>query len=448
MSLPNKETPKVGLVTSICIIAACMIGTGVFTSLGFQVATIQSTSTLLLLWIAGGVVAICGALTYSELAVSMPKSGGEYRYLSKLYHPSLGFLSGWFSAILGFAGPVAFSSMAFGQYFSTVVPEANPSLLATGLLIIITLINIASLKAGTGFQTVFTIINLLLIVVIIICGFILPDHSHFQISFTKADFKQALSPDFFVSLVYVSFAYSGWNSATYIAEEIKDPRKNLPRALFLGSFIVMILYLLLNFVFLYSTPIPQLKGQFQVAYFAAKSIFGADGALIIAGIISIGLIASVNSMMFTGPRVTRAIGEDFPFLGKLATLNKKGSPVYAILLQFFIALMLIHFSNPSDLVMYLGFTLSIFTTLTVAGVFINRYRNNSLFYGSEKISIGSTLKMIIKIVIPLLFIALEVYMMYFLLKKYPIPSIAVFFTMLSGLIVYAFINKKKTSENN
>jgi APA family basic amino acid/polyamine antiporter len=449
VSLPDKETPKVGLVTAICIIAANMIGTGVFTSLGFQVMGIHSVSALLLLWVTGGIVAICGALTYAELAVSMPRSGGEYRYLSNLYHPSLGFLSGWVSATLGFAGPVAIAAMAFGEYFSNVIPGTDPNILATILLVGITIINIASIKAGTGFQTIFTLINLSLIIIIIICGFILPDHSHFHMTFTSNDLKQAESEDFFVSLVYVSFAYSGWNSATYIAEEIKNPKKNLPRALFLGSFIVMILYLLLNFIFLYSTPIPQLSGQLQVGFIAAKNIFGQDGALIIAVIISIGLIASVNSMMFTGPRVTRAIGEDFPFFGKLAHLNSKGSPVYAILLQFLIALILIYISNPNEVMTYLGFTLSLFTTLTVAGVFINRYRNKSLFVSPNNINARSIIKMILKFIIPLLFILLELYMMYYLLKNKPKPSIAGFLTILSGLIVYAFINKKnRTSENN
>ncbi len=457
MSLPTKETPKIGLITAICIIAANMIGTGVFTSLGFQVLGIQSISALLLLWVAGGVVAICGALTYAELAVSMPRSGGEYRYLSNLYHPALGFLSGWVSATLGFAGPVAIASMAFGEYFSNVIPNTDPTSfvslltphsLATLLLIIITIINIASIKAGTGFQTVFTIINLSLIVIIVICGFVLSDHSHFHISFAKQDFKQVFSSDFFVSLVYVSFAYSGWNSATYIAEEINEPRKNLPRALFLGSLIVMVLYLLLNFIFLYSTPIPQLSGQLQVAFIAAQNIFGKEGALIIAAIISIGLIASVNSMMFTGPRVTRAIGEDFPIFRKLAHINSKGSPVYAILLQFVIALILIYISNPNDVMTYLGFTLSLFTTLTVIGVFIDRYKHKNLFFGSEPISTRSIVKMIVKNVIPLLFVGFEVGMMYFLIDKKPIPSIAGFLSILTGLIVYVFINKNKNKSEN
>ena len=433
--MSNTETPKIGLITAISLIVASMIGTGVFTSLGFQVIGIHSTAALLMLWIAGGIVALFGALSYAELAVYMPRSGGEYRYLSNLYHPALGFLSGWVSATLGFAGPVAIACMAFGEYFSNLV-SWNTNLLASIILAGITIVNLTSLKLGGRFQTVFTLVNISLILAIIICGFVLPDHSHFLFSLTKDDASQMISPEFFESLVYVSFAYSGWNSATYIAEEIKDPKKNLPKALFWGSFIVMILYLLLNLIFLYSSPISELNNQFQVAFIAAKNIFGQKGALIIAVIISIGLIASINSMMFTGPRVTRAIGQDFPIFKKLAHINSKGSPVYAILLQFLIALILIHISNPKEIMKYIGFTLSLFTTLAVAGVFINRYKNPSV----EKKSI---LLKITYILIPSIFILLELMMMFYLFQKDPWPPIAGFLTILSGLLVYAFIYKKQ-----
>ena len=431
--MSDKETPKIGLITAISIIVASMIGTGVFTSLGFQVIGIKSVSALLMLWIAGGVVALCGALSYAELAISMPRSGGEYRYLSNLYHPALGFLSGFVSSTLGFAGPVAFSSLAFGQYFSNLV-AINPSILATIILVAVTVINIASLKLGSRFQTIFTVINLSLILIIVICGFILPDHSHFQISFTKNDFTQMISPDFFVSLVYVSFAYSGWNSATYVAEEIKDPRKNLPRALFWGSFIVMILYLLLNFIFLYSSPIEQLNNQFQVAFVAAENIFGKEGAVIIAAIISIGLVASINSMMFTGPRVTKAIGQDFPIFNKLAHVNSKGSPIYAILLQFLFALVLIHIFDPRQIMTYIGFTLSLFTTLSVAGVYLNlsKYPDNVSLNRSPWF-----------LIVPALFIVIELLMMVYLLIQDPAPPVYGFLTVLSGLIVYFLINKKQ-----
>jgi APA family basic amino acid/polyamine antiporter len=428
-------TQKISLIVAICLIVANMIGTGVFTSLGFQVMGIQSVSALLLLWILGGVMALCGALTYAELAVAMPRSGGEYRYLSQLYHPALGFLSGWISATLGFAGPVAISAMAFGEYFSKVTGYA-PGTLATILLIIVTLVNLASIKAGSRFQTTFTLINLSLIVLIIICGLVLPSHEHFQLSFHSSDWQQVLSPDFAVSLVYVSFAYSGWNAATYIAEDIHKPETNLPRALFWGSFIVMILYLLLNFIFLYSTPIPQLSGQIEVAFIAAQNIFGAKGALIIASIISIGLIASVNSMMFTGPRVTQAIGEDFPFFKKLAVRNAQGSPVYAILLQFLIALVLIHISDFKQIMTYLGFTLSLFTTLTVAGVFVYRAKNPN---------IQLPYRTVLYPIVPILFIIIELCMMFYLFWKNPVPSVAGFSTIFLGLFVYLFIHKKKLS---
>jgi len=428
----NHSDPKIGVITATSLVIANMVGTGVFTSLGFQVLGIQSVFALLMLWVVGGVVALCGALTYAELAVTMPRSGGEYRYLSNLYHPSVGLVSGWISSTLGFAGPVAISSMAFGEYFSNIL-DASPDLLAVFLLIVITLINLGGLKAGGYFQTGITFLNLFLIVVIIISGIVLSDHSHYTISLNAEDIKQSFSAPFYISLVYVSFAYSGWNSAAYIAGEIKNPRKNLPIALFSGTIVVMFLYLLLNFIFLYSTPIPQLSGQVQIAFIAAKNIFGEQGAIFVAFIISIGLTASVNSMMFTGPRVTRAIGEDFPVFKKMTVLNSKGSPMYAVLLQFTIALILIFTSSFEQVMTYIGFTLSLFTTLTVAGVFINRYKNpkHTLQFKTPGYP-----------VVPLLFIALEVFMMVFLIKENTVPSMAGLITAVSGFVVYLFVYKK------
>ena len=435
MSLSSKISPKIGLITAVCLIAANMIGTGVYTSLGYQAMGTQSVLALLLLWVAGGVVALCGALTYAELAASMPKSGGEYRYLSNIYHPSVGFLSGWVSVTIGFAGPMAINAMAFGEYFSNIFNLA-PDTLAVGLLILVVGINIISFSAGSNFQTLFTILNICMILGISVSGFILADHSHFHFSTTSGDVSQIFTASFAVSLVYVSYAYSGWNSATYIAEEIKDPAKNIPRALFIGTAAVMLLYLTVNFIFLYTVPLAELTANpKQIAFTSAQKIFDIGGAKIIAAIISVGLIASVNSMVITGPRVTKAIGEDFSFFKIFTSHNKKGSPVVAILLQFSIALILIITSKFDQVMTYIGFTLSLFTTLTVAGVFVYRYKNGHAIPKDTYKTWGYP-------VTPILFIMLEIWMMVFLLKNDPVPSLAGLATVLSGLVVYFIIKKK------
>jgi basic amino acid/polyamine antiporter, APA family len=427
-----KEKTKIGLITAICIIVANMIGVGVYTSIHYQAMGIHSSFAILLLWVVGGIIALSGALSYGELAVHMPRSGGEYNYLSKIYHPAVGFLSGWVSSTVGFSAPLAAMAMAFGFYFGHIV-GVDPQILAFSLVGVLTLINISSFKLGRSFQTVFTIMNILLILLISVSGFIWGDHSHFTFSMQKNDFDAVFQDNFAVSLVFVSFAYSGWNSATYVAGEIKDPSKLLPKALFIGTFIVLILYVLLNFIFLYTVPLPDLAANEHVAFVSAVNIFGHDGAKIISIVISIGLVASVNSIMIAGPRVTQVIGEDFRFFKTFAKENKSGTPFYATLLQSFLAIILIATSSFDGIITYIGFTLSLFTTLTVAGVFVYR-RHHTLDQNSYR-TWGYPIT-------PLILISLELWMMYYLCKNRTEESLYGFATILSGLIIYYLISTK------
>ncbi len=267
---------KIGFYTAISIVIANMIGTGVFTSLGFQVMGIQSGAALLALWIVGGILALCGALTYGEIGAAYPENGGEFHYLSKLYHPALGFLSGWVSVTVGFAAPIAAASMALGKYVHSVYPTINVMLLAIGVIICITALHSFNLKAGSAFQRVFTLVKVLVIITFILFGILY--HPNFDISF-QLDSNAAsniFSASFATSLIYVTYAYSGWNAAAYISGEIKNVNRTLPRALFLGTLIVLIVYTLLNFVFLTTTPIETLCGQIEVGYLSANQIFGSN----------------------------------------------------------------------------------------------------------------------------------------------------------------------------
>jgi basic amino acid/polyamine antiporter, APA family len=439
MSIPevNNKT-KIGLVTAICLIVANMIGVGVFTSLGYQVLGTKSVFALLALWVVGGVVALCGALTYGELAVAMPRSGGEYNYLSKIYHPALGFLSGWVSCTVGFAAPMAMMGVLFGHYFENLFPGLSPEGLGIVLVVVLTLVNISSFKAGSSFQTFFTLLNIVLILGISIAGYFLADHSHFAFTTGKKDFLALTDRAFGNSLVYVSFAYSGWNSATYIAGEIRNPFRNLPKALFIGTALVTVLYLLLNFIFLYAVPMDELAGQVEVAGIAALKIFGPYGGTIISIVISITLVASVNSMMITGPRVTKVIGEDFSFFKKLAKTNHSGTPIYATLIQSSIAILLIYFSGFESITTYIGFTLSLFIMLTVTGVFVNRlrYPDQELQYRTWGYPVT-----------PIIFILLEGYMIFGLFVMRWEESLYGMATVLSGLIVYYFVREKNHTIN-
>jgi len=424
---------------AIAIVVSNMIGTGVYTSLYLQAAGINSVFALLFIWITGGIVAICGALTYGELAARIPRSGGEYTFLSELFHPSFGFLSGFISMTIGFAAPMAISAIALGSYANNFLP-ISPMIIAIGTIVILTALNSSSFRIGANFNFAATTINVLLIIGFCIFGLFKGHHEGFSFTVNAGDFKQVFSPAFAISLVYVSFAYSGWNSASYITHQIKNPVKNLPFILIIGTLIVITLYTLLNFIFLYSTPIPDIieKGK-DFAYLCANNIFGETGGRLVAILISIGLIASINSLLILGPRVTQALTLDYKAIKGLGVENKHGAPVWATLLLTLIALVLIWTSTFQQIMTMIGFTLGIFTIASVSGIFILRHR---LKKNGENIyhTFGYPY-------IPLLFILIEGCMMVFVLLNDPKPSIAGITLTLSGFVFYYILTKSKKHVN-
>ena len=409
-----------------------MIGTGVYTSLGLQAAGVHSVLALILIWITGGFVALCGALTYGELAARIPKSGGEYIFLSRIYHPVLGFLSGFISMTIGFAAPMAIAAIALGNYAGNII-NLGPSIIAVSTIIILTILNSSSFKTGANFNFITTSVNIFLILGLCVMGFISGHHPDYSFTAGQADLKQVISPAFAVSLVYVSFAYSGWNSAAYITHQVKNPVKNLPRVFVSGTLIVMTLYTLLNFVFLYTVPIPELEGKVDIAFLAARNIFGPAGGKFVAVIISIGLIASINSLLILGPRVTQAIAEDYVPLRFLGVENRNGSPFYATGLLTVVALVLIWTSTFEQIMTLIGFTLSLFTIMSVIGVFVIRNKTKT---GSEDFyhTFGYP-------VIPLFFILIEGCMMVYVLINRPVQSFIGIGITFVGLIVYLILIK-------
>ncbi|MCX6225740.1 MAG: amino acid permease, partial [Bacteroidia bacterium] len=357
---------------AIAIVVSNMIGTGVYTSLGLQVAGVHSVLALLFIWITGGLVALCGALTYGELAARIPKSGGEYIFLSRIFHPAIGFMSGFISITIGFAAPMAIAAIALGCYAGNLVP-VSPMIITVSVIVILSLINLSSFKSGVNFNFVTTGLNILLILLLCIAGLIAGPHSSFSLTAQPSDFKQVFSPAFAISLVYVSFAYSGWNSATYITHQIKDPVRNLPKVLITGTLIVMTLYTLMNFVFLYTVPLADLEGRVDVAFLAAGNIFGSSGGKFVASLISIGLIATINSLLIFGPRVTQALANDYKLLRLLGIENKHGSPIYGTILLTVISIGLIITSTFDQIMTLLGFSLSLFTIMSVVGVIVLRF---------------------------------------------------------------------------
>lgn len=417
----------VSTLTATAIVVADMVGVGVFTSLGFQVKDISSGFVLLLLWTVGGVVALCGAICYAELASMFPRSSGEYNFLARTYHPALGFIAGWLSATVGFAAPIALAAMAFGEYFKSIAPGAPPLALGLGIIWLVAAVQLFGIRHSSIFQTTSTVIKLVLIIAFITAGFALGRGQPISFAPSLADAAQLFSAPFAIGLVFVMYSYAGWNAATYIIEEIRDPHRTLPRALFGGTLIVLLLYVALNAVFLYTTPIEKLSGQIDVAVIAGTYIFGDWGGRIVGGLICIGLISSINAMMWIGPRVTVAMGEDFWLLRIFSRKSRNNVPSVAILFQAATASALLGTQTFEAVLDFIQFSLIFCSFLAVAGVMKLRYTHPHLVRPYRAWGYPVT---------PLIFMSVALFMMFYLVTNRPVQSLAGFLMMLVGLVIY------------
>ncbi len=425
---------RISLQTGIAIVIANMIGTGVFTSLGFQLVDIDSVFVILMLWLIGGIAALCGALTYGELGAALPRSGGEYNFLSQIYHPSVGFIGGWVSATVGFAAPTALVCMTFGIYSESIFPSLDAQFLAIALLLLATAIHTHSVWMGGGFQRIFTFLKVLLVCVFILLAFILGDAQPISSILPQmSDLGDMLSPAFAVSLIYVSYAYTGWNAGTYLTNELENPQTNLPKALIIGTAAVTIIYVLLNFAFLYTAPMEALKGEVEIGYISATYMVGKSGGKIMAGVLALLLISTASAMVFAGPRVLMVMGEDMNIFRFLSHKNKVGVPVRAILFQSAISLMFILSGTFEEVLVYAGFVLASTTFITVAGVFVLRLRKPDLPRPYRTFGYPFT---------PSIFLVLVGWTLIFLLVNKPSESFAGVLTMFIGWLVYQLGKKK------
>ena len=314
MVASKKKRRHLSVWTAASFVIASMIGTGVFTSLGYQLVDIQSIFPLIMLWVIGGIIALCGALSYSELATIYPRSGGEYHLLRVIIHPSIGFAAGIVSATVGFTAPLVLASIAFGNYLSPLIPFIDTRIIALIVIISIHYLHMTNIRWGIIFQDSFTLIKIGLILFFIIFGFFVGTNEQISIVPATGDIKIILSPEFAISLIWVSYAYTGWNSSVYIAGEIEKPKVNIPKSMIIATMFVTVLYLLLNYIFLYTTPVDLMIGKVEVGYIAGKQIFGHFGGKLISLGISILLLSTVSSYIYIGPRIMHAMGEDHKIL--------------------------------------------------------------------------------------------------------------------------------------
>ncbi|HEY1364526.1 MAG TPA: amino acid permease [Xanthobacteraceae bacterium] len=418
---------SVSMLTATAIVVADMVGVGVFTSLGFQVEGVPSGFSLLLLWVVGGAVALCGVFSYGELAAMFPRNSGEYNFLREIYHPAVGFLAGWLSATVGFAAPVALAAMALGEYGKAVLPGVPP--LALGLCVVwtVSLVGLAGIRYSGAFQLAWTMLKLLLIVGFLVAGFALATPQPISFAPSLADASHVVSAPFAISLVFVMYSYSGWNAATYITGEIRDPQRTLPRSLLLGTSIVIVLYVALNALFLYATPIDRLAGQIDVAVVAGRHIFGDLGGAIVAALICLGLVSSISAMMWIGPRVITAMGEDLPLLRMFARRSRTGVPIAAILFQLAVATLMLLTRSFEAVLEFIQFSLLSCSFLAVLGVVKLRVTRPDLPRPYRAWGYPVT---------PIVFLAVTAFMMYYLVTQRPLQSLIGMLMMASGLAVY------------
>ena len=423
----------VGFFTACGIVIANIIGTGVFTSLGFQVADIQSGFALLMLWIVGGIAALCGALCYGELSAALPRSGGEYHFLSEIYHPAVGFMAGFISATVGFAAPIALAAMAFGKYFRGVFDFGSPVLLSFVLVWMVALFHFGNLRLGSAFQNLWTIVKLLLVGVLIGAGLLIEEKQPFTFFPHPADTMSIFSGAFAVALVYVMYSYSGWNASSYIIGEVKNPERNVPRSLLAGTMIVIVAYVLLNAVFLATTPESEMRGQLEVGLIAGKHIFGENGGRIVGAVICLGLISAISSMTWIGPRVTMSMGEDHWLLRFLGRKNTGGIPANAALVQLLIVNLLLLTRSFELVVVYIQFALLLCSLLTVIGVIVLR---------ASRPNVSRPYRVWLYPLPPLLFAAITIWMMIYLLISKTTESVAGMVTAIVGFLLYFCAGKR------
>lgn len=415
---------KVGLIGATALVVANMIGTGIFTSTGYQIADMPSRSIILLAWLVGGGMALLGALCYGALARQLPESGGEYFFLSKTIHPSVGYISGWISLLVGFSAPIAAAAYGTGVYCQEWLQGVDPKWIGTVAVLLLGILHGIGVREGVMVQNLVVVFKIVMLI-----GFIgwsllhLPSPE--QVPAWDLDWGT-----FSVSLVWIYFAYSGWNAAVYIGGEVRDPDRNLPRAMTFGTIIVVVLYLALNGVFLWSGSLESMAGREDVARVAAESIGGQGLAQWVTLIILVSLMTSISAMLMAGPRVYAKMAED----GYLPRWMKSAQPPGwgNISLQIFVALLLLWIPTFKDLLAYIGFTLGIGTALTVLGLV------------KLKMKVHPNLNVPGWPIVPLLFLVMVLWVTVFSIWRQPVPSLYGVLTLLVGWVAWWFHRRGET----
>lgn len=435
---------KVGLFSASNIIIANMIGAGIFTTSGLLLKNIPDPKIMILLWLMGGILALCGALSYSILGVKFPLAGGEYIYLSRLFHPLLGFLSGWVSFFVGFSAPISASAIGFTEYLSRAFPwilnigvfdcpmeeKFLKKFYAIVVILVFTLIHMRGISLGVKVQNFLTVVKITSILLFI-------SASIFSRKGNLSNF--AVDQPFILnfenikgiglSLMWIMFAYSGWNASSYIGSEIKNPRRNIPLSLILGTSVVSLLYFSLNVIYVYAIPPEEMKGVISVGGLAMKNLFGSSFEKIFSVLISFALFSSLSAFIILGPRVYYAMAKDgyfFRFASEIHPVFKV--PSKAILLQALVSIIILISGTFEEILTYMSFSLGLFPLIAVAGVFKNYSREKN--YSIPLFPLP-----------PIIYIIFSFLILLLGLLERPGPSIIAILTVMAGIPFYFLLKK-------
>ncbi len=424
----------VGTPTGVALVVSTMVGTGIFTTTGLMAGIGSGSGDILLAWLIGGILALCGSLCYGELGANMPRSGGEYYYISRLLHPSLGFLSGWVSIIVGFAAPIAAVTMAMHIYLAQVIPGWPIRLMTVITIILLSLLHAYDLRIGARVQVGLVLLKIVLIISFIVGALMFGPGTDRSV---LADINPGFwfgSP-FAVTLIYVSFSYSGWNAAAYIGADVAHPGKTFPRTLIIGTIMVTILYVLVNIAYFRAVSPEDMAGVESIAHSVGTALWGPSGGVVVSLLIAAGLVATTSAMTITGPRVYEAMAKDRFFPQRLAQLNQRGVPSWSVGLQAIIAIAFAMTATFGALLVYIGFTLNIFAGLAVFSVF----RLRRLGLSSIRVCWGYP-------VTPLIFLMFVAWMTVWSVQSKPLSTLSGLGTLAAGYIIYIVQARRREKE--
>jgi APA family basic amino acid/polyamine antiporter len=441
---------QIGFVSATALVVSNMVGTGIFGFTGFMAGDLGSAGLILAAWGVGGLFALAGALSYAELGINYPSSGGEYVYLTRAYGPTWGFMTGWVSFFSGFSAPIAANALAFSDYlgyFSPLLKQENAALtigagdwtfklgwaqvVACAIIALFTILNLFGVSFIARIQNALTATKLAVIGAFILLGFVAGAGSwdHFSQEAVRTS-QHPVPVQFIISLVWVMVGYSGWNAATYVAEEVRRPERTLPLALTVGTALVTALYLGLNLLFIYSTPLEQMKGVLAIGSLSAANLFGAGIGGVFALLMAASIMATINAMVTIGPRVYYAMANNRAFFRSVATVHPRWhTPVPAILAQGACAMVMTVTPFP-QLILYIGLTLTFFTVMSVASVLVFRRRHRD-WQKLRAVSFAYPL-------VPLAYILVGATMCVYGVVWQPRASAAAFGTIGMGAAVYHF----------